>query len=184
MPENGFEQYEHHGKLVWCQTRLKGKFRGPKGHCLCTWPCALFKPGQPDNCRKAQRNYEMCLEEDLVTPVYECVDFIPYIPEYKAKSRIRQLFRLYRGFSRKWWQHPRWHFWHWRFQIHPLQKFKRRAFSRCYYCGGRLKWNEPVIGLQWYNAGPKWFRNTKKIAHSKCFYKTRVSDARNRRQRR
>ena len=38
---------------------------------------------------------------------------------------------------RKWYQHPKWHFWHWEFQIHPLQRIKRRYFDKCYICGKR-----------------------------------------------
>jgi len=26
--------------------------------------------------------------------------------------------------DQKWWQHARWHFWHWEFQVHPWQNFK------------------------------------------------------------
>lgn len=44
------------------------------------------------------------------------------------------------------WKHPRWHFWHWRFQVHPWQSFYRWAFERCHKCGKGFRWNEPVIG--------------------------------------
>jgi hypothetical protein len=39
--------------------------------------------------------------------------------------------------ERKWYQHPKWHFWHWSFQIIPLQRFKRRYFDKCSICGKR-----------------------------------------------
>lgn len=45
---------------------------------------------------------------------------------------------------RAWYKHPRWHFWHWRFQFHPLQRFKRWLFDRCCVCGGRFKNESPV----------------------------------------
>lgn len=47
---------------------LRGKHRE---HCLC-WRCLNFKPGTEDNCRIAKRLYQICVEENLVTPVYEC----------------------------------------------------------------------------------------------------------------
>lgn len=39
--------------------------------------------------------------------------------------------------ERKWYQHPKWHFWHWSFQIHPLQQLKRRWWDKCCICGKR-----------------------------------------------
>jgi hypothetical protein len=41
---------------------------------------------------------------------------------------------------RPWWKHPRWHFWHWKFQVHPWQQFKRWAFHRCAHCKKGFKW--------------------------------------------
>lgn len=42
---------------------------------------------------------------------------------------------------RFWFQYPRWHVWHWKLQVHPLEHFKRWAFSRCCKCGGRFSRN-------------------------------------------
>lgn len=67
-----FEKYVHHGVEVSVQTNLKGKHRE---HCLC-YSCDLFKPGQSDNCSKANRLYQLCVEENMVTPVYECNEFV------------------------------------------------------------------------------------------------------------
>lgn len=39
----------------------------------------------------------------------------------------------------RWWQHPRWHFWHWSFQVPLWQRFKRRFIERCSECGKRFK---------------------------------------------
>lgn len=39
--------------------------------------------------------------------------------------------------DRPWWRHPRWHFWHWRLQIHPWQQLRRRFWDRCCKCGKR-----------------------------------------------
>ncbi len=49
-------------------------------------------------------------------------------------------------YQRPWYRHPRWHFWHWKLQIHPLQKLKRRLFDRCAVCGKPFGWNESPIG--------------------------------------
>ncbi len=39
--------------------------------------------------------------------------------------------------EQRWWQHPRWHVHHWRFQLHPIQGLKRRYWDRCCRCGKR-----------------------------------------------
>jgi hypothetical protein len=71
-----FEQYEHeysNGKkcLVWVRKCLKGKHRS---HCLCH-ACAKFRPGQATHCKIAAANFKLCVEHNVVTPVYECPEF-------------------------------------------------------------------------------------------------------------
>lgn len=39
--------------------------------------------------------------------------------------------------ERPWWRHPRWHFWHWRFQFHVWQNLRRRWWDKCCVCGKR-----------------------------------------------
>lgn len=67
-----------------------------------------------------------------------------------SKEDVRDLFRWVAGdilrFRRPWWRHPRWHVWHWRLQIHPLQKLRYWLFKRCYICAKRFGWNEPRVG--------------------------------------
>lgn len=70
--------------------------------------------------------------------------------------------------ERPWYRHPRWHIWHWKIQIHPLQQFKRWAFSRCEYCGKRFRWGESPCTNQWDNEGPRWFMSETRIHHSHC----------------
>jgi len=37
--------------------------------------------------------------------------------------------------DRRWWfQHPRWHVWHWQIKVEPLLQIKRWLFSRCAGC--------------------------------------------------
>lgn len=69
---------------------------------------------------------------------------------------------------RHWWQHPKWHFWHWKFQCHPLNNFKRWAFSRCSKCGGRFTWGYSPVTNSWHGTGPLWFRSEKDTYHSDC----------------
>ena len=70
--------------------------------------------------------------------------------------------------ARPWWRHPRWHLHHWKLQIHPLQAFKRWAWSRCCKCGKRFKWDESVTSNSWNSKGPQWFKGETDIYHDKC----------------
>ena len=72
LPSHKYEQYEHHGNQVWVDSALMGLHRA---YCLCH-RCEKFKPNTEDNCPKAQRLYELCVEEQMVTPVWECPEFV------------------------------------------------------------------------------------------------------------
>lgn len=78
------------------------------------------------------------------------------------------VFQAYLRHSRPFWKHPKWHFWHWEFQIHPLQQFKRWAFSRCGTCGKRFNWGYSPTTHTWNNGGPNWFKNEHDVHHSEC----------------
>ena len=68
--------YEHHGVTVFVEEKLKGTHRD---HCLC-FKCDSFKPGSPENCSKAQRLYQLCVDEGMTTPVFECPVYRPIKP--------------------------------------------------------------------------------------------------------
>jgi hypothetical protein len=71
LPAKRYDTYQHHGATVTVRSDLKGKHRD---HCLC-WSCDKMKPAQPDHCPIAAKLYAVCVEHNLVTPVYECPDF-------------------------------------------------------------------------------------------------------------
>lgn len=73
---NNIEKYEHHGVEVSVISSQKGNHRNI---CLCFQSCKYFKPGSPKNCEIAQKNYELCVKHNLVTPVLEC-------PKYESDS--------------------------------------------------------------------------------------------------
>lgn len=67
-----FEKYKHHGEgLVWVRADLRGRHRD---HCLC-FDCKRFHPGSAGNCPVAKTLYQLCIDHDLVTPVWECPRF-------------------------------------------------------------------------------------------------------------
>lgn len=69
---------------------------------------------------------------------------------------------------RPWWRHPKWHFWHWKFQCNPLGQFKRWAFSRCCKCGRRFTWGYSPVTNSWNGTGPRWFASEPDTFHSEC----------------
>ena len=87
-----------------------------------------------------------------------------------ARTFFKCVLIAYRRFHRKWWQHPRWHVHHWSIQIHPLQDFKRWAFSRCCKCGGRFTWGYCPTSDSWHGTGPQWFKSEKHVYHNDCRY--------------
>ena len=97
-------------------------------------------------------------------------------PKQEFRRLCFNLARHLKHAKRKRWQHPRWHFWHWEFQVHPIQSFKRWAFSRCYHCGERFAWGESPISLVWDGGGPQWFKSEPKILHQDCYPAYRKSD--------
>jgi len=85
----------------------------------------------------------------------------PYTAHIRA-ARIRNLACCITTYIlrdiRPWYKHPRWHFWHWRIQIHPLQRWVRYFTTRCTACGKRISPREC----------PVWDGNSKYWC-SKCY---------------
>jgi hypothetical protein len=83
MPQK-FIQYEHHGKTVWVDENQKGTHRQC---CLCHF-CAKFKPGIPEeNCPKANLLFGVDLLTGMVTPVFECPDFVFEGPKFMGEPK-------------------------------------------------------------------------------------------------
>lgn len=87
--------------------------------------------------------------------------------EQQASSFFGAILGRMKRERRFWFQKPRWHVWHWRFQVHPMQQFKRWAFSRCSKCGGRFNWGSSVGTNSWNGSGPSW-AGEKDVFHMDC----------------
>lgn len=94
--------------------------------------------------------------------------WFPDCDQQEAINRIRGVFAALRRSERPWWKHPRWHFWHWKFQVHPWQTFRRWALSRCSGCGKRFPWGYSPVGFQWNSKPPRWFRGETDVYHQEC----------------
>lgn len=96
------------------------------------------------------------------------VTFAGVKDEETSADFFMTVFRCWQRFNRPWYQHPRWHVWHWRLQIHWWQTFRRWAFSRCAGCGKRFAWGYSPTSHSWDSVKPKWFRSEVGSYHSEC----------------
>lgn len=73
MSDGKFVFYTHHKNPVWVKSELLGKH---KEYCLC-YNCKKFKP-EPrwKNCLIANEVYALDCRFGLVTPVWECPEFV------------------------------------------------------------------------------------------------------------
>lgn len=65
----------------------------------------------------------------------------------------------------------RWHVHHWSIQIHPWQAFKRWAFTRCAWCGGRSSKRNGYVNcsMSWDGPRPKhWWQGEPELFHGNC----------------
>ena len=137
-----------------CKRRLDPSARRDDS---CGWPWPYL-----DKC-------ELDLAHRLIVdPVDNIRSFFPDCDADDAEGRLRQCFRILKSLHRHWWNHPRWHVWHWRLQVHPVQAFKRWAFSRCCVCGGHFSWGYSPISGNWDGVGPLWFRSEGGVYHAEC----------------
>ena len=97
-------------------------------------------------------------------------------PEGREDYFLRTLVSIGRGLlreARHWWQHPRWHVWHWKVSVEPLHVFKRWLFSCCATCGRGFSWRDShgcvVSTGGWGSAGPQWFRPESNLHHMDCY---------------
>jgi hypothetical protein len=87
--------------------------------------------------------------------------------EARAMEAARIVYPYILRADRPWWRHPRWHFWHWRLQIHSWQLFRRWLLTRCHVCGGRFRYGESPVG-GWETPRTRWFRGEEGLRHSRC----------------
>jgi hypothetical protein len=88
--------------------------------------------------------------------------------EETFQSLFMHVYRSYKRFHRPWYKHPRWHFWHWRFQVHPWQTFRRWLLTRCEGCGKGFSYGESPVSHSWHNEPPKMLRGERGLYHSEC----------------
>jgi hypothetical protein len=129
--------------------------------------------GSDDSCGWGFPNLtedELALARSLIHDQYDNLrHWFQEVPDYDAIQRICQIFRIHKAHTRRWWQHPRWHIWHWQIKIVPVFKLKRWLFSRCACCGKRFTWGYSPTSTQWNWTGPRWFHSEPNLYHQECY---------------
>lgn len=121
-----------------------------------------------------QRNYLSAAELEEIyslssNPVDNLRASVARIQDQESFSKFfLNVYSLYRRFCRPWYRHPRWHFWHWRLQVHPWQKLRRRLFSRCATCGKPFTYGYSPTTNSWDRERPRWFRSESDVHHMEC----------------
>jgi len=63
----------------------------------------------------------------------------------------------------------RFHVHHWKLQIHPLQRLRRRLLTRCAWCSGRHRTGDPVdVSMRWDGVRAPWWRGERDLYHHGC----------------
>ena len=152
-------------KYPWSGRKSEWFPNGYRSPFITIWHKDPCTDGSDDSCDwfggKRKLNPR---EKALLRAIYDMepiLDNRPFYPDHPAHLRFQEVQKA------KWewlkrprlrWR-PRYHFWHWRIQIHPLQQLKRWLFTRCSQCGGRFKWGESCVSNSWGGHGPRWFRS-------------------------
>jgi len=92
---------------------------------------AVWQYGVPLSNKELQYVYQLAtdpVDNFQHNPITNVKDFEEF---------IYLVYRCWKKYQRKWYQHPRWHIHHWSIQFHPLQNLKRRYWDKCCKCGKR-----------------------------------------------
>jgi hypothetical protein len=153
-------------KYPWRKWGNSGRTEWEKGYresFITIWHLDPQTDGSDDSCdwfgsKRTRANgwYPATLDdyEALPKAARQAVDFVWRVWRHKI--------------GRPWYQHPRWHIWHWQLQIHPWQKLRRWLFTRCAACGKRFAYGESPVTNQWHSPKPLFFCGEIGLFHEKC----------------
>jgi hypothetical protein len=159
-------------KRPWPEPMRNGRRYWPP--LVTIWHVDPERRGDDDSCDWWGQHRSLNAREKAIVEatwnLETLLDNAPHFPssrEHLAFQELKAALRVWQRRSR--WRLPvRLHVWHWRIQIHPVQDFKRWAFSRCSKCGGRFRWGYAPVTTQWNGHGPRWFRSEEHTFHSDC----------------
>lgn len=71
----------------------------------------------------------------------------------------------------------RWHVHHWRIVSPPLRALRRRLLTRCAWCGGRHRRNDPVNHAHMGTPPGRWWRGAPGRYHGDCLTIQKAANA-------
>lgn len=169
----------HDPMTVAFEIKYPWKTRGYREPLVTIWHVDPETDGTDDSCDWFNRGKAEDKASKPRLAVYEALwdmetlldnrPHYPDSPEHKAFQPLKIAIQTVMAPKpRWWWQHPRWHFWHWKIQIHPLLKLKRWLFSKCCKCGKGFRYGESPVSGNWDSTGPRWFRSEQDVYHGDC----------------
>jgi len=136
-------------KYPWYKNTSFGKYRDTFIRIWHEDPC---RDGSDDSCDWFGHKRKLTkAEKALAEAIYNMepiLDNGPFYPDHEAHRRFQKVKEakwIWRKRSKLRW-HPRYHFWHWRIQIVPLQHLRRWLFDRCSFCNKRFLWRDVKQG--------------------------------------
>ena len=163
-------------RYPWHDKPTKTWPKGYRHSFITIWHKDPETDGTDDSCDWSGRKFperQAAQLKDMVTNPNDNVQWFfegTGFNEYDMKHAVFVIAANVRRIiaPRPWYRHPRWHVWHWHIQVHPVQHFKRWAFSRCAGCGKRFIWGYSPATYSWDGEGPQWFRSERSIYHHNC----------------
>lgn len=173
------------------QYTLAFEFRLFRRRFVTIWHVDPEHDGSDDSCDWFNRGKLLNAKCPKRQAVHEAIwglesilDNRPYYPDSIEHRRFQVLKKAIRDLMRpkdRWWfQHPKWHFWHWKIDIHALSWLRRKLFMRCELCGKKFRRGEAVISNCW--TQPKrrwfeWFRSPRGVRHEgQCCRRSEVAN--------
>jgi hypothetical protein len=135
-------------KYPWRRKTAFGYYRD---NFITIWHKDPCKDGSDNSCDwhgSKKRSPTLDKMRDAIRNLETILDNTPFYPDHEAHLRFKEVHAAYWELKKKskFRVHPRWHIWHWRIQVIPLQILYRWLFERCSICKKGYKWKEEVMG--------------------------------------
>lgn len=156
---------------------VSGEFNGWKYYAplVTIWHCDPERGGDDDSCdwffhARSLKPSDKALAARLIENDVDNLRhwFTDCRDQREMIHRVECIFAALRRRERPWWRHPRWHVWHWKFQVHPWQAFRRWLLTRCALCGKPFKFGESPVSHSWHTPPLRFLRGEFGLYHSGC----------------